>query len=188
MRKLVESTFVSLDGVVDDTSPSTAPHASPGTWGSPYWDEDHAGYARDLMFSSDALLLGRATYQTFAKAWPPRAGDEFADRLNALPTYVASRTLQGELEWNATVLEGDLADEVGELKEEPGESILKYGTGELTRSLMDHDLIDEFHYWIFPVVVGAGRHLLEGSDTTSLKLVDTTTFGSGIVVHKYAPK
>jgi dihydrofolate reductase len=188
MRKLVESTFVSLDGVIDDTRPSTAPHASPPAWGSPYWDEDHSGYSRDLMFSSDALLLGRVTYEGFAKAWPPRAGDEFADRLNALPKYVASRTLHGELEWNATVIEGDLADEVRGLKEQPGQNILKYGTGELTRSLMDHDLIDEFHYWIFPVVLGAGRRLLEGTDTTSLKLVDTTTFGSGIVVHKYAPK
>jgi dihydrofolate reductase len=154
----------------------------------PYWDEDHTGYARDLLFSSDALLLGRVTYEGFAKAWPPRAGDEFADRINALPTYVASRRLQGQLEWNGTLIEGDLADEVTKLKEQPCQNILKYGTGPLTVSLMEHDLIDEFHYWIFPVVVGAGLHLLEGIDPTHLKLVDTTTFGSGIVVHKYAPK
>lgn len=135
-----------------------------------------------------ALLLGRLTYQGFAQSWPPRAGDEFADRINALPTYVASRTLEGPLEWNGTLIEGDLAEEVTKRKEQPGQTILKYGTGELTASLIEHNLIDEFHYWIFPVAVGAGLHLLEGTDATHLKLMDSTTFGSGIVVHKYTSK
>jgi dihydrofolate reductase len=187
MSKLIESTFVTLDGVVDDSTPSSAPHAGPAKWGSPYWDDEHGAYAHDLLFGSDALLLGRATYQVFAEAWPPRAGD-LADRINALPKYVASRTLEEPLEWNATLLEGDLAAKVSELKAKGGQNILKYGTGELTISLMEHNLIDEFHFWHFPVAVGGGKRLLEGVNTTHLELIDTTTFKSGIVVCTYVPK
>lgn len=187
MRKVIEATFVTLDGIIDDTIPSTAPQAQPQKWGAPYWDDDHMNYARDLLFASDALLLGRVTYEGFAQAWPSRSGD-FADRINSLPKYVASRTLEGPLKWNATLIEGDVAEEVARLKQQPGQNILKYGTGELDRTLMQHDLIDEFHFWVFPVAVGGGRRLFDGIDTTHLKLIDTTRFGSGIVVHTYAPK
>lgn len=187
MRKLIEATFVTLDGVISDTVPSTAPHASPEKWGAPYWDDEHAGYARDLLFASDALLLGRVTYEGFVQSWPSRTGD-FADRINSLPKYVASRTLEGPLKWNATLIEGDVADEVARLKQQPGENILKYGTGELDRTLLQRNLVDEFHFWMFPVAIGSGRRLFNGIDTTHLKLVDTTRFGSGIVVLTYAPK
>ncbi len=187
MRKLVETTFVTLDGVISDTTPSTAPHASPEKWGGRYWDDEHAAYAHDLLFASDALLLGRVTYEGFAKSWPPRTGD-FADRINSLPKLVASRTLDEPLKWNATLIKDDPADKVVELKQQPGQNILKYGTGELTHSLMRHNLIDEFHYWMFPVAVGSGRRLLDGIDTTHLRLVDHTKFSSGIVVLTYVPK
>ena len=187
MRKLIEATFVTLDGVISDTIPSTVPHASPEKWGSPYWDDEHANYAQDLLFASDALLLGRVTYEGFVKSWPSRTGD-FADRINSLPKYVASRNLEGPLEWNANLIEGDIAEEVARLKAQPGQNILKYGTGELDRTLMQHNLVDEIHFWKFPVAVGAGQRLLEGIDTTHLKLVKTTPFGSGIVVLTYMPK
>lgn len=187
MRKLIETTFVTLDGVISDTIPSTAPHAAPEKWGAPYWDEEHAAYAHDLLFASDALLLGRVTFEGFAASWPSRTG-EFADRINNMPKYVASRTLAEPLEWNATLLEADVAGEVALLKQQTGENILKYGTGEFDLTLMQHDLIDEFHFWLFPVAVGGGQHLFEGIDTTHLKLVDTTRFGSGIVVHMYTSK
>jgi dihydrofolate reductase len=187
MRKLVETTFVTLDGVISDTVPSTAPQAAPEKWGSKYWDEQHGNYAHDLLRASDALLLGRRTYEVFAESWPTRKGFEFADRINEMPKYVASRTLQ-EAKWNATVIKGDVAKEVARLKEQPGDNILKYGTGELDRALMQNDLVDEFHFWVFPVLVGGGERLLNGIDTTHLKLIDTTTFDSGIVVHVYAPK
>jgi dihydrofolate reductase len=187
MRKLVEATFVTLDGVISDSDPSTNPKAQPQVWGSPYWDDQHSGYARKLLFDADALLLGRRTYEGFAQAWPPRKGDEFSDRINEMPKYVASRS-QPEMKWNATIIKGDVAEEVARLKEEPGQSILKYGTGELDRALMEHNLVDEFHFWIFPVAVGAGQRLFDGIDTTHLKLVDTTRFDSGIVVAVYAPK
>ncbi|MDQ3771044.1 MAG: dihydrofolate reductase family protein [Actinomycetota bacterium] len=177
MRKLVESTFVTLDGVI----------SSPEKWGPPYWDDEHNSYAHDLLFASDALLLGRATYEGFAEAWPSRTGDEYSDRINSLPKHVASTTLQ-ETGWNATLITGDVADEVAELKRQPGENILKFGTGQLDRALIERNLVDEFHFWFFPVVAGSGERLLDGLDVTHLKLVSTTPFASGIVVLTYAPK
>jgi dihydrofolate reductase len=189
MRKLIESTFVSLDGIIDDTRPSTASRAEPQHWGQPYWDEDHNGYMAGLMAGVDASLMGRVTYEGFAEAWSGREGPE-ADMFNTMKKYVASRTLT-EVTWNNSVLlEGDVAEEVAKLKEEPGGNILKSGTGELDRTLVEHGLVDEFHFWYFPVVVGAGRHLFEGAgfDTTHLKLADVNRFASGIVVHVYVPK
>jgi dihydrofolate reductase len=177
MRKLVESTFVTLDGVIEN----------PHHWGPPYWNDEHANYARDLLFSADALLLGRVTYEGFAEAWPQRSGDEISDRINSMPKYVASTTLK-DTTWNSTLLEGDVADAVANLKSESGENILKYGTGVLDRTLMEHGLVDEFHFWMFPVAAGSGDRLFDGIDVTHLKLLDTTTFSTGIVVGKYAPK
>ena len=178
MRKLVESTFVTLDGVISD----------PQVWGSPYWDEEHSGYAAKLLEPAEAQLLGRVTYEGFAKAWPQRSGDPFTDKINSMPKYVASRTLK-DATWNATVLKGDLAEEVAKLKQEGGGTLLKYGTGEVDSELLKHKLVDEFHFWIFPTVAGGGTRLFEGlSDTTHLKLVDTTKFKSGITVNVYAPK
>ena len=176
MRKLVESTFVTLDGVI----------SAPQEWSPPYWDDEHAAYAGKLLFAADALLLGRVTYESFAEAWPQRSGDEYTDRINSMPKYVASNTLT-EATWNATIIQGDVAEEVGRLKEQPGEDILKFGTGELDRALLEHGLLDELHFWIFPVLAGGGQRLIDGIETTHLKLVDTTPFESGIVVQTYAP-
>lgn len=186
MRKLVETTFVTLDGVIADTTPSTAPEANPGRWGAPFWDNEHAAYAQKLLFASDALLLGRVTYEGFAKAWPPRKGDKFSDQINSMPKYVASRTLQ-DATWNATIIKGDVAGEVARLKDQPGQDILKYGTGELDRTLIENNLVDEFHFWLFPVSLGAGQRLFDGIGGTRLKLVDTARFNSGIVVLVYTP-
>ena len=174
-RKLVESTFVTLDGVI----------SNPQVWGgAKYWDDEYLGYASDMLFAADALLLGRETYEGFAAAWPGRPANPYTDRINALPKHVASRTLQ-KAEWNATVIQGDVAERVAELKRQPGADLLKFGTGELDRTLLEHGLIDELHLWIFPVVAGEGERLLEGIDTTYLELLKTTTFASGIVVHVY---
>lgn len=176
MRKLIESTFITLDGVI----------GSPEQWSPPYWNDEHMNYARDLLFAADALLLGRETYEVFAAAWPSRSGDEYTDRINGMPKHVASTTLQ-ETTWNATLIEGDVAEEVAKLKQRSGENILKFGTGKLDRTPMEHGLVDEFHFWILPVVAGGGQRLLEGIDTTHLKLVDTTIFSTGIVIGTYAP-
>ncbi len=176
MRKLVESTFMTLDGVID----------SPQNWSPPYWDDEHAAYATKLLDASDALLLGRKTYEGFVEAWPSREGD-FADRINAMPKHVASRTLK-ETTWNATILDGDVGEAVAALKAEPGEDILKYGTGELDRVLIGNGLVDEFHVWVFPVLAGGGQRLIDGIDVTHLELLDVDRFASGIVVHVYGPK
>ncbi len=176
MRKLVESTFVTLDGVIGE----------PQVWGSPYWDDEHAAYATKMLSAADSLLLGRATYEGFVQAWPGRDGD-YADRINAMPKHVASRTLR-EATWNATVIGGDLAEAVTELKSQPGAGILKFGTGEVDRTLLAEGLLDELHLWVFPVLAGGGQRLIDGIDTTHLALLDSTPFASGIVVHVYGPK
>ena len=174
MRKLVESTFMTLDGVI----------SRPQDWSPPYWDDEHTAYAGKLLDPADALLLGRDTYEGFAAAWPGRPG-EYADKINSMPKHVASRTLT-ETTWNASLIEGDVAEAVAALKEQDGGDIIKYGTGELDRALVENQLVDEFHFWVFPVVVGKGDRLFDGLDLTSLKLVDTSRFESGIVVLVYS--
>jgi dihydrofolate reductase len=174
MRKLVESTFLTLDGVI----------SSPQEWGRPYWDDEHAGYAGKLLAPADAMLLGRATYEAFAEAWPPRSG-EGADKINSMPKHVASRTLT-ETTWNASLIGGDVAEGVAALKAQDGGDIIKYGTGELDKTLAEHRLVDEFHFWVFPVVAGQGDRLFDGLDPTTLKLVETNRFASGIVVLVYS--
>lgn len=187
MRKLIESTFVSLDGVISDTAPSTSTRSDPHMWGNPYWDDQHNSTNADLVADADALLLGRVTFEGMAEAWAGQS-NPFADQVNALDKYVASRTLT-EAPWNGTVLR-DVAEDVAKLKERPGKNILKWGTGTVDRTLVEHGLVDEFHFWYFPVIVGAGQRLFEGAgfDTTHLKLADVTRFDSGIVVHVYTPR
>ncbi len=177
MRPLIESTFVTLDGVISD----------PHVWGPPYWDDEHSAYAAKLLSSADALVLGRVTYEGFAQAWPSRSGDEYTDRINAMPKHVASRTLT-EMTWNASPIPGDVTDGVAALKTEDGGALLKFGTGELDHVLIGAGLIDELHLWVFPVVAGGGDRLLEGVDATHMKLLDTSVFSSGIVVHVLDPK
>jgi dihydrofolate reductase len=178
MRKLVESTFISLDG---DTSQRLM------DWAPRYWDDEHASYEQRLLFDADALVLGRVTYDGFKESWPPRAGDAYADRMNALPKFVASHTLT-ETTWNASVLLGDGADAVADLKQGPGGTLLKFGTGTFSRALMERRLIDELHLWFFPVVAGVSDSLWGGIDVTHLERLDTTLFQSGIVVQVYGPK
>ncbi len=149
------STYVTLDGVMEAPS-----------WSAPFWNEEAAKYAYDQLFASDALLLGRVTYQGFAAAWPSMTDEEgFADRMNGLPKFVASTTLS-DPQWNASLLEGDVAAEVSKLKQQPGQDILIYGSSGLVHTLMPHDLIDEYRIWVYPVIVGSGRRLFrDGSET-----------------------
>lgn len=180
MRKLVESTFVTLDGVISD----------PQTWGPAYWDDQHAATAHDLLFAADSLLLGRVTWESFAQAWPSRAGaDEYTDRINAMSKYVASRKLTDEdMSWNSTVIPGDVAEGVAQLKDQAGGNILKFGTGELDHTLLQHKLVDEYVFWLFPLAAGSGQRLFDGVDLAHLSLVDTKPLDSGIVVLTYTPK
>jgi len=185
MRKVVASEYMALDGGME----------APENWVGQFWNEEHGKYARELLFASDALLIGRETYEGFAPAWSSRTaaddqpGEEgFVDRMNSLPKFVASRTLEEPLAWNATLIKGDVAEEVAKLKQQPGQDILIYGSGELVNTLMQHDLIDEYRIWLYPVVLGSGKRLFrDGSDTPVLRLTDTRTFSSGVVVLTYHP-
>ena len=178
MRKLVEATLVSLDGVV----------GSPEEWALPYWDEENKDSSQAQLAEVDAFLLGRITYEKFAAAWSQVSGDPYIDEINRLPKFVASASLQ-EMTWNATPIVGDVAAEVARLKNQPGKTIMKYGTGQLDRTLISHGLIDEFFFSVFPVTVGSGLRLFEGVDTSGLKLelTGTKTFANGIVQLRYVP-
>ena len=187
MRKVIVSEYVTLDGVFED--PGGGEGTKYGGWSFQFWNEEAAKYKFDELFASDALLLGRATYEGFAKAWPTMKDEGgFADRMNSIPKYVVSTTLK-ELAWNNShLMKGNIAEEVARLKQQEGKDILVAGSGVLVRTLMQHDLIDEYRLMVYPVVLGGGKRLFsDGSDKTVLKLVDTKSFSSGIVVLSYEP-
>jgi dihydrofolate reductase len=180
VRKVIASEFVSLDGVMEDPS-----------WTFQFPSEEQPKFKFDELSASDALLLGRVTYEGFAAAWPhmtEQAG-EYADMMNGYPKFVVSTTLEEHLEWNkSTLIKENVAGEVSRLKQQPGQDILIFGSGYLVNMLMQHDLIDEYRIMLFPVVVGSGKRLFrDGSDRKALRLVETKTFGSGIVVLSYQP-
>lgn len=178
MRKLIESVHVALGGEI----------GSPQDWAFPYLDDDHKRYATGLLGAADALLLGRRTYQGLSAAYTAMAPNPFVDRMNSIPKYVASTTLT-QAAWNATVIPGDVAAFVADLKRQPGGSIVKYGNGQLDRILMDNDLIDEFHLLLTPVAAGSGQHMFEQiNGTAQLSLADVRRFASGVLVLVYTPK
>ena len=189
MRKLLLSTFVSLDGVMQAPG---GPEEDPsggftlGGWSFGYWDEA-MGQAMDEAFSRPCdLLLGRRTYEIFAAHWPRVSGDPTADRLNSARKYVASRTLD-RVEWqNSTLLEGDVAERVAALKEEPGPEIQVHGSANLIQTLLRHDLVDEFRVWIFPLVLGPGKRLFaDGAVPRGLRLTDSKTSTTGVLMTTY---
>ena len=187
LRRIVVSEYVTLDGVMED--PGGGEKSRAGGWSFQFWNEEAAKYKYDELFTSDALLLGRVTYQGFAKAWPSMRDEQgFADRMNTLPKYVVSKTLQ-QLEWrNSRLIKGDIAEEVAKLKQQPGQDILVAGSRELVDKLTQHDLIDEYRLMVHPVVLGSGKRLFkEGAEKRVLKLVNTKRFSSGIVVLTYQP-
>ena len=149
--------------------------------------EKKVEYLNALLFMPDALLMGRKTYESFATIWPTRQGED-ADRINSMPKYVASRTLKEPLQWNATLIKGDVAEEISKLKQEPGKSLLQYGVGELTHTILKHGLVDEFRMLVFPFAFGAGPRVFEHMGVNTLKLLDTRTFSSGVVALHYRPQ
>ncbi len=156
MRKLVVTEFLSLDGVME----------APEKWTFQFWNDDLAKFKLDELFASDAHLLGRVTYQIFAGAWPSRSDEEgFADRMNSLPKYVVSTTLK-KAEWkNSHLIRENSAAEILKLKQQPGRNILVAGSATLVQTLIQHDLIDEYHFLVFPIVLGGGKRLFQrGTD------------------------
>jgi dihydrofolate reductase len=183
MRRVVAAEYLSLDGVTED--PGAAGEYEHRGWTIPYWNDDTAKWQTDQLFASDALLLGRVTWQEFVASWPLRSGDLFTDRMNSLPKYVASTTLKEPLEWNSTLLTGEIADAVAKLKEQPGEDILIYGSGALVNTLMPRNLIDEYRFMIYPLVLGTGKRFFrDGNDksTLALKLTETASIGVTMLV------
>ncbi len=161
---------------------------SPQDWAFPYLDDEHTRYATKLLDGADALLLGRRTYEGLSAGYTAMAPSPFVDRMNSIPKFVASRTLT-EATWNATVIPGDVADFVGELKRRPGGNIVKYGNGPLDQPLMANNLVDEFHLLLTPVAAGSGQHLFEEiQDAPQLALADVRRFASGVLVLVYTPK
>jgi dihydrofolate reductase len=191
--KLTMTTFLSLDGVMQGPGGPEEDRRNgfdQGGWLVPYTDEDMGNLVSDWFAAVDAFLLGRKTYEIFAAYWPnvTDENDPVASRLNTLPKYVVSNTLE-EVKWNnSTLIRGDVGQEITKLKQRPGRELQVHGSGNLAQTLMAHDLIDEYRLWIYPVVLGNGTRLFrEGATPAALKLVDTKATSTGVVIHIYEP-
>jgi dihydrofolate reductase len=184
MGKIVITEFISLDGVVED--PGGSEDFKYGGWSFELSRGDEGDkFKLDETMGSDALLLGRKTYEGFADAWPKRDG-EFADKFNKMPKYVVSSTLT-DPEWsNSIVVDGDLADAVSKIRAEHDGDIVVHGSAQLSQALLEQDLVDELRLMVYPVVLGAGKRLFgETSDKKTLKLVESQPVGDGIVILVY---
>lgn len=186
MGRIVVSEFVSLDGVME--APGPAHDFKHAGWTMPYWGDDIGKFKLEELLASDALLLGRKTYEGFAAAWPGMKDPQgFADKMNGLPKYVATRTLK-TLEWNNShVLQGDVAQAVAKLKQEVGRDILVAGSGQLIQTLMLHGLVDEYRLLVYPVVLGDGQRLFSAGAHAKFELAGIHPFKSGVVAQRYRP-
>ncbi len=186
MRRVIVSEFLSLDGVMED--PGGAEHFEHGGWSRGFWDDEIGKFKYGELFAADALLLGRITYEGFAAAWPSQTDEAgFADRMNTLPKYVASGRTE-PLAWNNShTIRGDVADEVRRLKERSGDDIVVFGSGELARYLIRHDLVDEYRLLVYPIVLGSGKRLFGDGVSVTLQLTDSKAFPSGVVALTYKP-
>jgi dihydrofolate reductase len=185
MRRIVVTEFISLDGVIED--PGGAEGFRHGGWSFRFNDPDGMKYKLDETMDHEAMLLGRITYEGFAAAWPGRTDEVgFADKMNAMPKYVVSRTLQ-RADWNnSTVLSGDIGEEVAALKQQDGGDILVAGSATLVRELLVRDLVDEIRLMMFPIVLGSGKRLFAGEgDAVQLELVDVKPLKTGTLILTY---
>jgi dihydrofolate reductase len=180
MPRIVNSTYISLDGVIDNIQ----------DWPSVRGEDEERRYQiqNDLLQACDAVLMGRRTYEGFAPAWSSRSGDPYSDRINSMRKYVVSKTLRSP-EWqNTTVIEGDPVAEIRRLKQEAGGDIVQYGFGQLSFALMENGLLDELRLWVHPFFVGRGGPedlLYRATTPTTFELADATTLTSGIVILSY---
>jgi len=180
MRRIINSTYITLDGVIQN----------PQDWPDNGIPSDGASLTvqTDLLFSCDAVLMGRATYHGMAPAWMARSGDPMSDRFNSMAKYVVSTTL-ADPEWpNTTVLRGDPVAEVRRLKERPGKDIVQYGFGQLSYALLEHGLLDELRLWVHPLLLGSASPddlLFRPASTAQFSLVDTRSLNTGIVILTY---
>ena len=176
MRKIIESTLVSLDGVIGD----------PHLWAMERFDDDAQKEALEGLWASDAMLMGRRTYEIFAGVWPARTGD-YAERLNSMRKYVFSSTLQ-KADWNnSTIIHGDVVVEAAKLKQQEGQDLIIYGHGLFGQTLLKHQLLDELRFSVQPVIVGSGKLLFREGETATLELVSARPRANGVVVLSYKP-
>jgi dihydrofolate reductase len=180
MRRVINSTYITLDGVIE------GPHLWPSL-GRPS-DDRGDQIQTELLLSCDALLMGRRTYEVFAPAWQARSGDAASDHINAMPKYVFSSTL-ADPDWNNTqVISGDPAAEIARLKQAPGDDIVQYGFGPISRLMLEHDLLDELRLWFHPLILGRGSPsdlLFGAAPTVGFELTDVTSLSHGIVILSY---
>jgi dihydrofolate reductase len=177
MGTIVESTLASLDGVIED----------PAVWAGPYLDAAFQQTALERLLVSDAMLMGRHTYELLARDWASRSGD-FADRINAIPKFVVSTTLDQPVWTNTTIMKGNPIDAVRKLKAQASTDLAIYGHGLLAETLLDHGLLDEIRLSVFPLFVGRGKLLFRDGQHAALRLLETTPLPTGIVVQRYQPQ
>jgi len=185
MRNVVVTEFITLDGVFED--PGGAEKTEHGGWSFKFWSDESSKFKYDELMAADALLLGRVTYEGFAAAWPDMTDESgFAERMNGLPKYVASRTLD-KVEWqNSHLIEGDVVEAVSALKQEDGQNILVGGSGELANTLLQHGFVDELRFLVSPVVLGGGRRFFEdGSAPRTMELVEAVSLDMGVLALTY---
>jgi dihydrofolate reductase len=180
MRKIIVEAEISLDGAMGGENMNFWKETAP------FRSADVTGYLNDLLFMPDALLMGKKTYESFAQIWPTRQGED-ADRINSMPKYVASRTLKEPLAWNAILIKGAVAEAIKELKQEPGKSLVQYGVGELTQTMLKAGLVDELRILVYPFTFGEGPRIFDHMGLNTLKLLETRTFNSGVVALHYKP-
>ena len=183
MKKIIVTEYVSLDGVIDDP-----------IWIGPYFNDEFLKFKFDELFSGDTLLMGRVTYSMFVAVWmnatsaddaPGQEG--FADRVRDMPKYVVSTTLM-QTEWNNShLIREDVIEAIAALKDQPGQDILVAGSGMLVQTLMQHNLVDEYRLLIYPLVLGKGKRLFQNGGLTTLKLVESQVFCTGVVALTYQP-
>ncbi|MBZ0308630.1 MAG: dihydrofolate reductase family protein [Anaerolineae bacterium] len=176
MRKLVVTEFLSLDGVMEEPA-----------WSFKYWNDEIAHFKGEESSASDALLLGRVTYQGFAAAWP-ESKDEGAPYFNGVRKYVVSTTLD-RADWNNSVLiKGNAIEEIRRLKQQDGKDIFVHGSATLVQTLIQHDLVDRYRLLVYPVVLGKGKRLFKEGTMATLKLVETKSLNSNVVALIYEPE
>jgi dihydrofolate reductase len=193
MRKIVVSEFVSLDGVMQapgGAEEDTEGGFAHGGWTQPYWHDDIGRHFFEEITQSDALLLGRKTWQIHGGAFEPMAaGDPFGDVMNTMPKYVVSTSLTSASAWrNSTLITRNVVEEVRALKAQPGKNIAIDGSSVLVHTLAQHDLVDEYSLLVYPVVLGSGKKLFPDGVRLNLRLIESRSFPSGVVLLRYAPE
>ncbi len=190
MRKLIVAEFITLDGMIQ--APGSADEDTEGGfvhggWTNAYWHDDIGKHFFDAMTQADALLLGRKTWQIHGGAFEPMpAGDFFADVMNGKQKYVVSNTLQSASAWrNSTIISGNVAEALRELKEQSGKNIMVDGSSVLIPTLVDNDLVDEYALHVYPIVLGTGKRLFSGNKRINMKLVESTALPTGVLYQRY---